>query len=419
MKIVHISNSDMNGGAAIAACRINDALHKIGINSGLLVQKKLSNRADINSFDSNIFSRMLSAGRFLFDEILIRSLTIQSRGRFSFPIWGADIVKNRLVTEADVINLHWINGGFLSMKSLSKLQKLNKSVVWTLHDMWAFTGGCHYNNECDKYVEQCFNCPSLKLSSKFDQSRKIFDRKAKLFEELNLNIITCSNWLSNEVKKSKLLKSKRIEVIPNPVDLDEYKPFSKISAREKFGFDQDKMLLMIGAMNLKDKRKGFNYLIEALSYIHKNHKEFDDKIELITFGKHHSKQIRELPYKANYFGKIKDESQLVDLYNSVDVYIAPSLQDNLPNTVVESISCGTPVIAFNIGGMPDMIDHLKNGYLSKFKSSEDLANGVITFLTNSELMNNAKLACRLKAEILFDENKIAGKYKSFYDSILS
>jgi len=418
MKIVQVSNSDLNGGAAIAALRINKSLRNIGVDSGMLVQQKLSNLSFVESIISRKIDRLLYHNRFFLDEVSIRTLALSKRGRFSFPYWGVDILKNNSVQIADIINLHWINGGFLSLKSLSNLHKLHKPIVWTLHDMWAFTGGCHYNSDCNKFIEQCNNCPSLKFRSDADQSKKIFNRKEALYKNLNLTIVTCSNWLAKEAGKSKLLGDKQIVTIPNPIDTNIYKPNDKESARKKFGFEPDKFLLLIGAMNLKEKRKGFSYLVEALKYIYESYKKFDQKIEILTFGKLDRKLGREIPYKIHQLGQIENGNQLIALYNSANLYIAPSLQDNLPNTVLESISCGTPVVAFKVGGMTDMITHNENGYLAELESYKDLANGIVKLLSDSAILKEMRNNCRQKALNQFGESKVANQYLKLYQELL-
>jgi len=418
MKVVHLSTSDSNGGAAIAALRIFNAQVKSRIGSKLLVQSKHSNDPGVISLVQTFGDKLKFYKRFLEDELSIRTLAISSRGRFTFPYFGLNLSKIKLISEADIINLHWINGGFLSLRSLSNLNKLHKPIVWTLHDMWAFTGGCHYNSNCNKFVEQCNNCPSLKFRSEFDQSQKIFKKKEALYKKLNLTIVTCSNWLTKEVGRSKLLGDKQVITIPNPIDTNIYKPNYKENARKEFGFEPDKFLLLIGAMNLKEKRKGFCYLVEALKYIYENYKEFDQKIEILTFGKLDRNIEGEIPYKIHQLGQIESKNQLIALYNSANLYIAPSLQDNLPNTVLESISCGTPVLAFKVGGMTDMITHSENGYLAELKSYKELANGIVKLLSDSELLKEMGNNCRQKAINQFEESKVANQYLNLYQELL-
>ena len=418
MKVVHLSTSDTNGGAAIAALRIFNAQVKSGIDSKLLVQSKHSNDPRVISLVLTFWDKLKYYQRFLEDELSIRTLSVYSRGRFTFPYFGLDLSKNIMINEADIINLHWTNGGFLSLKSLLNIGKMSKPIVWTLHDMWSFTGGCHYNSDCNKFVEQCNNCPSLKFRNEFDQSQKIFKRKEALYKKLNLTIVTCSNWLAKEAGRSKLFENKQIVTISNPIDTNVYKPNNKENARKKFEFEPEKLLLLIGAMNLKEKRKGFSYLVEALQYIYENYKEFGQKIELLTFGKLDRNLEGKIPFKIHQLGQIENENQLIALYNSANLYIAPSLQDNLPNTVLESISCGTPVVAFKVGGMTDMITHNENGYLVELKSSKDLADGIVKLLSDSELLKEMGNNCRQKAINQFGKSKVANQYLNLYQKLL-
>ena len=419
MNVVHINSFDRGGGAAIAVKRINDALINSGVNSKVLVQKKSGKEENISEASSNFLSKINYLFRFTFDESYIRLLTKQERGRFSNSAVGVDITNHSLVRDADVINFHWINGGFLSINSLQKLKRMNKPIVWTLHDMWAFTGGCHYSLECEKYLIECAQCPSLRFHGKKDISNKIFNYKKKLYSDFNLSIVTCSKWLSDEVRRSDLLKDKNVFVIPNPLNTEMFNPGNKNDSREKLKLDKEKFILLIGAMNLKDKRKGFAYLISALKYISDNFNEQSRNIELVTFGKPNKEDFDDLPYKIHQLGVIKGEKTLIDLYRASDIYIAPSIQDNLPNTVAESITCGTPVVAFRIGGMPDMIEHMKNGYLAEVKSYKDLANGIITLMRETELREEMKMKCREKAVRLFDETGAANSYLKVYENILN
>lgn len=419
MKILHVSTSEFNGGAAVAAKRICNAQQKISeIESCILVQKKYSDDEYVFAISSTIKNRISIFNRILFDELSIRLLAEQTRGRFTFPYLGEDITKIDLVKNSDVINLHWINGGFLSLSSLHKLGELHKPVVWTLHDMWAFTGGCHYSSGCEKFLNNCSNCPSLFFKSDNDISNKIFNEKIKLFENLNLTIIACSTWLAKTAAKSRLFKNKKIYAIPNPLDISLFKPTEKMSARRILKLPSDKKLILIGAMNLKDKRKGFRFLIEALDIINRLNSKSNKQIELVVFGKLDENSLDKIPFKVHQLGKLKTEDKILMAYNSADVYVAPSLEDNLPNTIMEAMACGVPVVAFNVGGIPDMIDHMQNGILAEIKSSEDLAKGINLLLEDKELREKFSAASREKVVNNFNQKLVAEKYLEVYKSIL-
>jgi glycosyltransferase involved in cell wall biosynthesis len=322
-----------------------------------------------------------------------------------------------MIIDSDIINLHWINGGYLSITSLKKLGALNKPIVWTLHDMWAFTGGCHYSLDCKKFQSQCNNCPSLKNAGDQDLSNKIFNQK-KFFQDINLTLVTCSKWLKQEAEQSKLFCSKRVENIPNPLDIEFYRPISIKDARHKLRLSENKFYILFGAMNIVDLRKGFDKLLHSLNKLAEELPDYKNQIEVMVFGKANEKLLNSIPYKRHYFGNLKNEDDIVAVYNSADIFVAPSIQDNLPNTVLESLSCGTPVVAYNVGGFPDMINHLKNGYLAEPGSIEDLTEGIKRYLTNEKDYQSQSTYAREKVEKYFNQNEIARKYIQLYGSLI-
>ncbi|MGE0089284.1 MAG: glycosyltransferase family 4 protein [Bacteroidales bacterium] len=418
MRIVLINTSDINGGAAIAARRLLHALINEKIDARLLVQEKRSADNQVYSTTHSSIKRIFNFYRFAFERFLFFLREKDKSVRFSFSIanTGEDISKNPLVKEADIIHLHWINGGFLSLTSLKKLLKLNKPIVWTFHDMWAFTGGCHYAGSCENFKTQCFNCPYLKNPHKKDLSFRIWSRKQKIFENKDIHIVTCSNWLQRVTLQSMLLKENKIISIQNPIDTNIFKPINKTDSRKNLGIVTDKKLILFGAMNVNDKRKGSVYLLDALNYISKNNPELKDKIALVVFGK--NKTPLETDFEMINLKFINNEADIVNIYNACDVFVTPSIEDNLPNTIVESHACGVPVVAFNTTGMTEMISHQVNGYLASNKSPEDLANGIIWILFNSDYKSLCEQA-RKKAVDYYSPELSAEKYINLYKSLLN
>ncbi|MGB5848611.1 MAG: glycosyltransferase family 4 protein [Ignavibacteriaceae bacterium] len=419
LKVVHLSTSDIDGGAAIAGLRIHQAQLKSGIKSKFLVQSKLTNNSSVISLVQTPFDKTKRYIRVFLDKLTFKTLSLSKRERFTFPNFGMNLSNNDLVKEADVINLHWINEGFLSLKSISLLAALKKPLVFTLHDMWAFTGGCHYNHGCEKFLDNCGNCPSLRFRKEYDYSREIYSTKSTAYKDLNFRVVTPSNWLNSEAKKSSLFHNKKIQTIPNPINTEIFKPDEKLNSREKLNLPIDKSLILFGAMELTNERKGLRYLISALKIISEYKREYLVNTNIVIIGLTGGMDLSEIPFQVHILGKITNENKLVDCYNAADIYVAPSLQDNLPNTVIESLSCGTPVVAFNTGGMPDMIEHLKNGYLAELKSSEDLAAGIVALLSDSELLLKMKEKCRETALNKFNEETIANQYSAFYNELLT
>lgn len=416
MKIVHLSTSDLAGGAAIACKRIVDAQALNGIDAKLLVQKKISFDPKVISTTTKSLSKLYYQSRMVLDEGFIRFFTNKDRGRFSYPKIGLDISKYQIIKDANVINLQWINGGFISLKAIERIGKHGKPIVWILHDMWSFTGGCHYVGDCNKYLSECKNCPALKFRSNHDLSNRIFKRKESIFNKLNLTFVTTSNWLASEVARSYLFSNKNIFVIPTPIDSSLFKPVNKNSVRKNLKLPLDKKIILFGAMNLKDKRKGFYYLIEALNFI--KNKSLNSEIEIAVFGKIDKNILNKIPFKVNQLGSVKNDDQIVSVYNSADVFVAPSLEDNLPNTIMESMACGTPVVAFDTGGIPDMVDNELNGLLTKLRSAEALAEGMLKILLNEDYRQKMSEAARAKVLQYFNPQNIAAKYRELYTNLI-
>jgi glycosyltransferase involved in cell wall biosynthesis len=384
LKVVHVNTSDIRGGAAIAAHRLHKSLLNENVDSKMLVMNKDSDEKEVIKAKNNNFEKhILSKIRVLIKKAILSKYRNRKDIIFSPAKFGLDITQNKIIQEADVIHLHWVVGGYLSLNSLDKLFSLNKKIVWTLHDMWSFTGGCHYSGTCDKFTNNCGNCPILNSSKENDLSRKIFEKKSKIYNDKNLNIITCSNWLGECAKESKLLKNKNVNVIPNVLDENIFKHIDQNIAKDFLNLDKEKKYILFGAMNsTSDPRKGWDYLKKSLQIINDKYPDLKNEVELLVFGASYSEDVKKLPFNVKFLGRFSDEIALSLIYNSADLFVAPSLEDNLPNTVLESLHCGTPVAAFDIGGMPDMIEHKENGYLAEFKSSDNLAKGIVWSLDN-------------------------------------
>ncbi len=423
MKITILSTFDNFGGAAIAASRLNKALNNNGLSSNMLVQDKKGNLPNIESIAQNWFHKKLALLRFALDRYQFTFYEKNKDVRFIFSQAkiGVDIHNHPFIQQSDIIHLHWINFGFLSLNSLEKLFITHKSIVWTLHDMWVFTGGCHYSRECINYERNCGNCVQfLKNPSENDLSHQVWERKKEIFSKANVTIVTCSEWLAQKARKSSLLKDKTIVSIPNPIDTDVFRPIEKNVAKAYFKLSPDKKYILFGAVKISDIRKGFTYFTEALSMLDvrlSNLEHQKSNIEIIIFGQAQASDFEGLPFKVNILGKLSDLETIAIAYSAASVFVSPSIEDNLPNTIMESMACGTPVVGFEVGGIPEMIDHEKLGYLAKYKSSEDLAKGIYWTLFDADyeaLANNS----RQKVLDNYSEKVIAEKYKKVYQSLL-
>jgi glycosyltransferase involved in cell wall biosynthesis len=279
--------------------------------------------------------------------------------------------------------------------------------------MWAFTGGCHYDEWCNKYKNNCGKCKVLNSKFDYDLSRSVWNRKNRVFSKTeNITIVGLSNWLAECAKNSSLLKKKTVVNLPNPIDTNKYKPIDKSVARELLNLPQNKKIILFGAMSAtSDKRKGYSQLIDAVNKIE------EENIELVVFGNSGSKIKEDFKYKINFVGKLKDDISLQILYSAADVMIVPSLQENLSNVILESLSCAIPVVAFDIGGNSDMIEHKNNGYLAKPFDTYDLAKG-IEWILNSENYSFLCENARNKAINEFDSKIVANRYIDLYKKII-
>ncbi|MDF1548084.1 MAG: glycosyltransferase [Bacteroidales bacterium] len=414
MKILIINKSDSTGGAAIAARRLKDALQANGHEVKMLVQEKLSDDDTIFSTGTGKLKKYQNFLLFILERLYFLFYEKSKALRFSFSpaIAGENISNHPLVLEADVIHLHWFNQGFLSLKNLNQLLKLNKKTVWTLHDMWAFTGGCHYSGDCSNYTENCGNCKFLKHPAKNDLSARILKQKRKIIKKKNIEIVTCSHWLAEKARESDLLKGFTITAIPNAINTTIFCPKDKSTLRTQLNLPIDKKLILFGSANIMDERKGLRYLVSAIKRLKQENPALAENSEILLFGKSDDSFIEELVLKVNNLGIIKGESLISDIYAAADVFVLPSLEDNLPNTIMESLSCGTPTVAFNSGGIPEMIDHQKNGYLAEYKSVEELSKGIeYVLVQNDDKMN--KLA-RGKVIEYYNQKRVAENYTSTY-----
>lgn len=415
MRVLIINTSERMGGAAIAANRLMEALKNNGIKAKMLVRNKQTDRISVVELKKSWWR----VWQFIWERIVIwKANYFKKHNLFAVDIanTGTNITLLPEFTQADVIHLHWINQGMLSLTDIRRIIQSGKPIVWTMHDMWPFTGICHYAGDCDKYATLCQNCPLLYKGSKKDISYRIFQKKKTLFEDAQITFVACSRWLESLAKKSELIKGQTITNIPNAINTNLFKPRNKQQAREKCRLPQDKKLLLFGSVKITDKRKGIDYLVAACNLIASTYPEFSKELGVVVFGSQAEQYATLFPFPIYPMNYVSTEKELVDIYNAVDLYVTPSLQDNLPNTIVEAMACGIPCIGFNVGGIPQMIDHLHNGYVAEYQSSQDLANGIHWALTEGEYESLSEEACR-KAVSCYSESIISKKYIDIYNKI--
>jgi glycosyltransferase involved in cell wall biosynthesis len=419
LKVIHLNTYEGNGGAGRACLRLNDALNNNGAESEVMVYYQFKESAKTTSFSKTPIQKALAIFNILAERYLVRLFVKAMKTPFSLQWFGRSIIKHPKVKQADIIHLHWINHGFLSPRVLAQLEDLDKPMVWTFHDSNAFTGGCHVRYACENFHKECGFCPLLRSSGKDDLSRQTWKRKKEAYANLNFHIVAPSQWMYNSVKFSSLMGARQVAVIPNTIETHVFKPYVKAEAKKILKIAPEKFVLMSGFMpSANDKHKGTAYLLEALVKFSKRPGVKKDNIELVIFGNKEQAELPEFPFKTTFLGTIDNDEHLAKCYSAADAFLSASLEDNLPNTVMESLACATPVIAFKTGGIPDMVKHQQNGFLATYESAVDLANGMEWLY---RLPNREEIQKEARRTILteFSPAVIAEKHISLYQSLIN
>ncbi len=395
MKVLLVNTLD-RGGAANACIRLHLGLLREGIDSKLLVLKKTNNDIPKSYSFIDIYNSVLRRlGLKLQVKIKHRidknKITHLPKGTedFQFPTSIYDITEHSLFQEADIINLHWVTG-FLDWKSF--FSKCNKPVIWTLHDMLPFTGGYHYQK----------GFPFESYQPLIDKNLKV---KKKALKNKNIDIITPSTWLLNESKQSELFEKYQHHLVHYGLDDTIFKCYPKELARQVFDITSDKKVLLFVADSITNKRKGFKYLLDAIPFL-------EEDIEIVAIGQHKSENNS--PKTIRFLDNLKDERLMALIYSAADLFVIPSIEDNLPNTVLESIICGTPVVGFNIGGIPDMVNEGENGFLCDEINAKSLAkiiNKALNYPFDRRLI-------RKHAVVKFKLEVQARQYIDLYQSLI-
>lgn len=409
MKILHLSTSDIDNGGARAAHRLHQGLRSLGCDSQMVVRAKFSTDSSVTAERSALtkLSPPISG-------LPLKLYTQQNAAMFS-PQWFPDVLASKVKDiQPEIINLHWICNGFLRIETLTKLKV---PLVWTLHDMWPFTGGCDYTRDCENYKQSCGTCPQLSSDRSWDLSRWIWQRKAQSWKNTDLTLVATSSWMADCARSSSLFKDRRVEVIPLGLDTEKYKPINQQVARNLLNLPQDKQLVLFGAINAtSDHRKGFQLLLPALQKI--SNCGWREQIDLIIFGSSKPDTPIDLGFKTHYLGHVRDDIMLALIYSAADVMVVPSIQEAFGQTASEALSCGTPVVAFNATGLKDIVDHQENGYLATPFEVEDLEKGIIWVLENKERHHKLKVHAREKSLREFASEVQARRYLFLYKELL-
>lgn len=416
MKVALISTTDIDGGAARATYRLHLGLQQLGVESSLVVRGQRSPDPHVYATDMAYTEQYVRRmGLASIQSVFIdRDRSDLTNTLFSLPYPGVDLSQFPPVLEADVIHWHWMSR-FQSITTLQKLLQLGKPVVWTLHDCSAFTGGCHYPAGCDRYQTTCSNCPQL-ADNPVDLPAHLLQDKLALLQA-PITVVTPSQWLADCARQSAIFRHQRVEVIPYGLETDVFRPWHKGEAKRSLGLEEGAIALLIGANDGNEQRKGFLPLFKALQQCLTN-PEFEslvaaEKVTLLCFGAP-SSELESLPIPVRSFGNIDSDETLSQVYSAADLFILPSLEDNLPNTMLESMACGTPVVAFASGGIPDAVLDGKTGRLVPPGDLEALAAAIVALMAAPEQRQTLGAAARQSIEVNYPLTLQAERYRALY-----
>ena len=409
MKVLLISTSEQSGGGAIAARRLTEALNKNGVKAKLMVRDKQTDAVTIVKVGNKLPKLM--------ERLAILPRISPHKGGWGGRLWqadianvGIDITGTREFQEADVVHLHWVNQGMISLDEMGKILSSGKRIIWTLHDEWPYLGVCHYRGDCKE--KECRRCPILCGSLPY----KTYKRKHAMYQRWHPTFVGCSQWITEQARRA--MPSERVEHINNCIPSALFHPIDMQEARKALSLPTDKRLLFFCSQKVTDERKGIRYLAEAIKALSNSPLKGEngmssfkgdlEGLHLLIVGKD-SEQIP-LPddIPVTRFGSVREE-MMPQLYNAADVFLTPSLQDNLPNTIAEAMSCGTPCVGFDVGGIPEMIDHQENGYVARYRDAADLAEGIRYVLSN-----DLRAAAYAKAAAAYNETRVAQQYIRLY-----
>jgi glycosyltransferase involved in cell wall biosynthesis len=393
MKILHFSTEDITGGAARAAHRLHLALRDAGHQSQMIVRRKKSDDDDVRQSSPPPPRPWQSRFERWRQHIPgLRQPEIAANYTFNFDLKPQIDELSLFADHAQqphIICLHWITG-LLNSSLIGQLyDHYQCPLVWVMADQEPMTGGCHYSFGCDGFKNECGRCPQLDSTDKNDLTHITWRRKKRYLAKVPICFIAPTSWGVDRIRESSLFRDHRVELIPYPVDTSLFRPVDQNIARDLLHLPSDKKIIFIGATYLEDRRKGMKQLSESLVNLAEQVDAGDEitreDIFLLVAGLNGKNVMAESPFAGKYAGHFNDELTLALAYQAADIFLCPSIEDAGPMMIPEAMLCGTPVAAFAIGGAPDLIETMKNGYLAKPADTADLARGVYALLTSASL----------------------------------
>ncbi len=413
LNVVHLCHSDAGSGAGRAAYRIHRSLLDLGCTSTMLVADKRTGDETVHRSARGPVAATFARACEFAEARLVRRDVSPGAGHFTPARWGHfNPAASEHVRSADIVCLYWITGAFIRPERLAGIRK---PIVWRLSDTWPFTGGCHYPGSCERYCAQCGDCPQLARPGPRDLSRRLWMRKSKAWDELDLTIVAPSEWMARAAQKSSLFAGRRVAVIPTGVELERYRPMDRAQARARHGIPADKQVIVFGSISpTSDRRKGFEQLRAALEILSRG--PLAGRIMVVMFGGSNQADA-ELPVRSMSLGQLGDDAALAAAYSSADLVVVPSLEDNLPNVALEAIACGAPVVGFDVGGMRDIVHQDWNGALAEPADAQQLAEQIRRLLDNPKRLTTMSRNARKRAEERFSLTGQARAYLDLYQEL--
>ncbi len=412
MRVLIVNTNEKKGGAAVAANRLTEALINNGVKAKMLVMEKQTSSIYVASG----VGRWRGLLCFFLERLVIWVANLFSRRNLftvSIANVGSDITNTPEFREADVVHLHWINQGFLSIRSLRKILDSGKPLVWTMHDMWPLTAICHYSYDCMRFREACGECPFLRFPKRHDLSWQVMRKKVKLMQGRRINMVAVSSWLADQARQSAVTKYQNVTVIPNALSLSHFHALSRTASRELLALP-DRKIILFGAARIDAPIKGLHYLLDAIRLLMERKTFRREQLYLVLFGGlKDEKLLQQIPIDYSYLGFVKDEDDLSNVYSAANVVVSSSLYETFGQTLIEAQACGCIPVSFNNSGQRDIIEHKVNGYLAEYKSVESLADGL-------EWGLNADIpASLLRTNVIrkYSESVVAKSYIDLYNTI--
>lgn len=415
MKILSINQSDIDGGAARAAHRVASKLIEMDVDLKMQVMRKLGTDEWVVG-PQNILQAIVSRLLPRLDLIIKRITGVHRHCSWSLNLLPNPLLSKSFVNSFDVIHLHWVGKNMLPV---SWIRNFKKPVVWTLHDGWAFTGGCHIPSGCRRFEQSCGNCPQLSRNGQTDISHKTWSKKSLAYSGAPFHFVAPSHWIADEARASSLLSGFPVTVIPNGLDTSVFAPLGKLESRVALGLPSDKTIILFGAMYADtDRNKGMELLIEALNHLVKNDAGFAKQHLLVVFGTDNELLSELFPLPVICLGMINNENKLARIYSAADLTVVPSRMESFGQVASESLSCGTPVVAFNTSGLKDIVSHLETGYLANDFQTDDLAYGIRLIAEDPEVHRKMSSAARQRAVERFDINVTTRMHLALFERLV-